>query len=290
MHDDAPPDDVMPGDTQEDPTSRTSWSSRFFSTLKGEDVPEDVMPDEVPEDVMPDDIQEDFTPRLNEDNADPRVACAILLDVSKSMQNEPIRALNEGLARFCEDIKEDTLARKRTEVMLITFNSSVEVVQEFCEARELEPVTLTASGGTAMGEAINVALDRIAARKKQYQDAGLEYFRPWLWLITDGYPGDSAQVWNTAVQRLRDTEKAKGVAVFAVGVGKAADMNKLAELSAERQPVRLQGLKFAEMFTWLSSSMSTVSSSQQFGTSDSAIAASDHEQTPLEPPTGWAQW
>ena len=43
------------------------------------------------------------------DNPDPRAPCLLLLDTSASMGGEPIRALNEGLQVFKQDLMTDEL-------------------------------------------------------------------------------------------------------------------------------------------------------------------------------------
>src|SRR5262245_13508406 len=63
------------------------------------------------------------------ENPDPRCPCVLLLDTSGSMEGVPIAALNEGLGAFQKDIKEDTLAQRRTEIALVTFgHRGVEVL------------------------------------------------------------------------------------------------------------------------------------------------------------------
>jgi hypothetical protein len=96
-------------------------------------------------------------------------------------------------------------------------------------------------------------------------------------------------------ERLRPAQQAalstgsKGVSVFAIGVGANADMVKLKELSVRSDPVRLDGLKFAEFFKWLSASLSAASQSYAHGSDDSAIAGKDAtEQIALPTPRGWA--
>lgn len=229
----------------------------------------------------------DFSPEVKSDNRDPRVAVALLLDTSGSMDGERIRALNEGFRVFCEEIAEDPYARKRTEVTVVTFGGNAQVAIPFQEGRDLTPTAFTANGGTPMGAALNIAVDQLTARKQQYKDAGLEYYRPWLFLITDGAPTDQI---DAARQRVLEMEASKGVSVFAIGV-EGADVATLGTLSAKRQPLMLSGTKFRELFQWLSSSLSTVSSSGTFGASDSQVAASEAaEQTPLPSPQGWATW
>ena len=205
-------------------------------------------------------------------NPEPRCACVLLLDVSGSMGGQPIAALNEGLAAFASDLATDSLASQRVEVAIVTFGGAgVEVRQDFVTAGQLEPVRLEASGGTPMGAAIERAVDMVEQRKAQYKANGVLYYRPWVFLITDGEPTDD---WKDAAARVHQVEEANGLAFFAVGV-EGANMDVLGEI-AVRSPLKLQGLKFVELFVWLSQSQRTVSSSKP------------GDQTALPTVEGWA--
>ena len=207
------------------------------------------------------------------ENPEPRCPCILLLDTSGSMNGAPLTALNEGLRQFQENLSRDPLASRRVEVAVVTFNSEVKVAQDFITADQFEPPTLTAQGMTHIGSAIHRALDLLQARKAQYRTNGVAYYRPWLFLITDGAPqGEPDEIMEQAIQRIQADEAAKKVAFFAVGV-ENADMAKLAAISV-RAPVKLIGLNFVEMFVWLSASMQRVSQSQV------------DEQVALPPP-GW---
>ena len=196
------------------------------------------------------------------ENPEPRCPCVLLLDTSGSMQGEAINALNEGLKTFKEELNRDNLAKKRVEVAIITFNSDVNIVQDFITADQFDPPTLKAQGLTVMGSAIHKGLDMVASRKAQYSANGVAYYRPWVFLITDGAPTDS---WYDAAQQVRLAEAKSRLLFFAVGV-KGADMNTLKQIAVpERPPVMLDGTKFKEMFQWLSTSMKRVSSSQVGG-------------------------
>jgi uncharacterized protein YegL len=232
----------------------------------------------------------DLIARVKDDNPDPRVACALLLDTSGSMHGAAIDQLNEGFALFCDEIKNDPLAKKRTEVAVITFGGKARVEIPFTEGRDLQPRSFSASGQTPMGAAIDLALDELAAQKDAHRQAGFEYYRPWLFVITDGSPTDGG-AFEQAARRVREVEAAKGVTVFSVGVGDSADLSQLAKLSESRPPLMLKGLSFCELFSWLSASMAVVSNSSTFGSSDNSIAqAETMEQNPLPPPSGWATW
>lgn len=119
---------------------------------------------------------------------------------------------------------------------------------------------VTLVGGTNTSQGINLALDEIEKRKQMYKDNGIDYYRPWLFLITDGDPTEHQKVVNTASQRLKDADSQKRVAAFSVGV-EGANMDVLTEISP-RRPLMLKGMEFKSMFIWLSQSMSRVSQSR----------------------------
>ncbi|WP_342661723.1 hypothetical protein Rruber_05548 (plasmid) [Rhodococcus ruber] len=223
---------------------------------------------------------------LDESNPDPRVACIVLADVSGSMMGEPIEALEKGFTQFVEYIQAPGLARKRAEVGVITFGSTADVVLPLRGAQELEPIRFTAGGSTNMAAAIHLGLDMIEERKAEYKASGIRYYRPWLLVLTDGEPNSAG--FDEAVARLNQVEVAKGVTVFAVGVGEMANFTMLERLSRDRKPAPLAGLKFEEFFQWLSDSLSGMSSSGNHGSSDSEVASNSTEQVPLPPIAGWA--
>ena len=207
------------------------------------------------------------------ENPEPRCPCVLLLDTSGSMQGEAINALNEGLKTFKEELNRDNLAKKRVEVAIITFNSDVNIVQDFITADQFDPPTLKAQGLTVMGSAIHKGLDMVASRKAQYSANGVAYYRPWVFLITDGEPqGEPDSLIEQAAQRIKEDEDNKRVAFFAVGV-EGANITRLSQI-VNRSPLKLVGLNFQEMFIWLSESMQRVSQSRM------------DEQIPLPPP-GW---
>lgn len=63
-------------------------------------------------------------------NYEQKCLCVLVLDVSGSMRGEPIRALNEGLQAFYQDIYDDDTKSQRIEISIISFNEVVKVLQE----------------------------------------------------------------------------------------------------------------------------------------------------------------
>lgn len=166
------------------------------------------------------------------------------------------------LAAFQKDVYRDEIASLRVEVALITFGP-VKLAQDFVTIDNFAPPRLEADDVTPMGEAIEYALDLLEKRKETYKNNGIQYYRPWVFLITDGAPTDS---WQNAAYRVREAEAQRRLLFFAVAV-QGADISKLRQIAPpERPPVLLNGLDFRSMFQWLSTSMKRVSSSQVGGT------------------------
>jgi uncharacterized protein YegL len=186
----------------------------------------------------------------------PRCPCALILDTSGSMAGAPIDALNMGLRAFKDDLMSDNLAKRRVEIAIVEFNSSVRLVQDFITATNFQPPVLKASGLTDMVGGITAALDLIQLRKTKYNQNAVPFYRPWAFLITDGQVDNYQQV----VDRIRCDEEAKRVAFFAVGV-EGANLQCLNQISV-RPPKMLNKLNFKELFLWLSSSMKRVSQSK----------------------------
>lgn len=240
------------------------------------------------------------------DNPEPRCPVVLVLDTSASMQGRAIQELNAGLQEFAAALQADRLASLRVEVAMITFGGKVrtlnvrgagpadgkEVVvynpmgiavrpkeneaplnalQAFVTVDQLHVPVLEASGNTPLGEAVSRALALLRERKEIYKQNGLDYFRPWVFTITDGKPTDSG--WEGVAEQVRQEEARKGVVFYGVGV-EGADLHVLGRFSSARPPLRLKGLAFGELFTWLSKSLSAITHSRP------------GEQAPL-PPVGW---
>ena len=213
----------------------------------------------------------------------PHCATVLALDISGSMHGDKIRQLNDGLRCFRDDVMTDELASKRVEAAVVTFGSRVELAHPFSSMESFDPPPFAADGSTPMGEAILRAIDLVRERKEAYRRGGTDYYRPWIFLITDGEPTDMKpgdDLWNRVVGEVHGGEAAHEFLFFGVGV-EPADMDTLRRICPpERPPLQLRPGHFRDMFEWLSRSQRHISASRV------------GEQLALPPatgPDGWAE-
>ncbi len=126
--------------------------------------------------------------------------------------------------------------------------------------------------GTPMGEAVELALKSLQSCKEEYSIAGVEYYQPWLVLMTDGQPTDSIENASTLTAELVRKRK---LSLFTIAIGDGANLATLSKFSPHRPPLKLNGLNFREFFEWLRESAKSTSQS----TPGQAVSL---------PPIGWA--
>lgn len=184
------------------------------------------------------------------------IPCVLLVDSSSSMRGAPIAELNEGLQAFGDALSEDSLALGRAEVCVISFNSNVETIVPFCPASQFQPPKISATGLTSLNGAVNAGLDVLEERKQFYRSQSVNYYRPWLFLLTDGAPTDNELLDHTR-DRLRSAISSGKVNYIPMGIGNAdASLLRSYYPDAEGPVLKASANEFKEAFVWLSASVS----------------------------------
>jgi uncharacterized protein YegL len=172
------------------------------------------------------------------------------------MYGDPIQELSSGVAQFYQAILDDDMARDAVELSIVTFSDTAECVVDFGNIeRQNHTPQFHAAGMTYMGEGVELSLHLLEKRKGEYQKAGVDYFQPWLVLMTDGQPNGDNGILSRAIGTTASLVRNRKLCIFPIGIGPDADMNTLNKFSPERNPLRLQGLRFGEFFKWLSQSV-----------------------------------
>ncbi len=195
-------------------------------------------------------------------NYEQKCPLVLVLDVSSSMEGEAIQELNRGLKIFQTSVQNDIVASSRLETAIITFGSSVQIIRDFSLFEGTGIQALYADGATPMAEGLSEAMLRIEARKQWYRDQGLQYYRPYIVLMTDGQPTSSEEDIERVKKAIYDGVDGKKFSFWAFGV-EGANMNFLERLSHPSfPPQKLKGFNFQQFFKWLSASMAAITKSR----------------------------
>lgn len=190
------------------------------------------------------------------DNSDERLPLVLVLDRSGSMEGEPIRQLNEGLKTLAEAMKSDPITATKGRILTIAFGGDDDIeMGAWQDAIDYTPPELEASGRTPTGAAVAAALDAIESQKAELRAAGISYKRPIMMLMSDGVPTDD---WEDVAAICVAAEQAKKVNVMVIAIGPDANKEILDRFSSKKA-MRIDGLKFKELFVWLSQSVRAVS-------------------------------
>ena len=199
-------------------------------------------------------------------NYEQKSLCILLLDTSSSMDGKKINSLNEGVEAFYNEILQDPVLSNRLELCIISYDSTVRVIQQPALVENINLPKLHSNGVTSMAEGIETARDVVEARKSWYKLTGQPYYRPWIINITDGAPTDMRNNGiDTYGDLIRTHVDQKNFFFFNIGV-QDADMEVLQWLSSPQMPpAKLKGLKFVDFFQWLSASIQMVNASSDKG-------------------------
>jgi uncharacterized protein YegL len=191
-------------------------------------------------------------------NTNERTPCVLLIDCSGSMASH-MAAVNEGLRHLQDDLSKDTVARERITLLIVRVGGDeAEPSADWVDAMDFVPPTLEAEGLTPLGNGLSVSLAKIEEAKRQIIAAGLSYKRPIIYLITDGAPTDTSD-WESAILEIQTAIRGKHAQLFCIGTD-SANFDELKRTGGT--VLRLNNLKWSELFQFLSNSMLSASKAE----------------------------
>jgi uncharacterized protein YegL len=171
--------------------------------------------------------------------------------------DEVIDAVNT----FYDTIKKDPKARQSCEISIVLFSETANLVEDYSLVDRKEVFSHQKTDdyehdGTNMSKGVTLALETLTQRKALYKSTGVDYYQPWLVLLTDGNPTDDVK----DIQRLtQQMEAGKKLSVLPFILGDDVNREVLAGFS-HRPPIRVNDME--KCFEWLGKSVSQVSNSR----------------------------
>ncbi|WP_207665157.1 hypothetical protein [Clostridium sp. OM05-9] len=161
------------------------------------------------------------------------------------MKKEAITSLNASINRFKEELCKEERVRNILDVAIVEFNSTIRRVQKCCPVEYMESVNLIANGGTDVKKELKMTIDMVRKRSHfYYEDIGMPLYKPWIVMITDGYPNTSI---DEIAAKVADLEKRECLYLWSLAM-EDADISILDKLCDGRRVLKLKGRNFDDFF------------------------------------------
>lgn len=181
-----------------------------------------------------------------------RLPVYLLLDVSGSMSGEPIEAVKTGVQTLVSTLRQDPYALETAFLSVITFDTSARQVAPLTELANFQTPSISASGTTALGEALGLLAERVEVEVAKTTAEVKGDWKPLIFIMTDGVPTDD---WQRGVERLK---KVRTGIIVACAAGQGADtsvLKQITEVVVQLDTADSSTIK--AFFKWVSASVST---------------------------------
>lgn len=173
--------------------------------------------------------------------------------------NMLIDEVTKGVNIFYDVVRKDTLAAASCEIAIVSFNDSIDVLEDFTTIDKKGTFeTPNYDGETMLAAGLEKALELLEERKQSYKAHKIDYHQPWLLVLTDGNPTDDI---SSVRSKMLKMEADKVLTIFTFALSKEVNKEIIGSLSKRRAPVNLKEDKLAEFFEWLGQSVAIFSKS-----------------------------
>ena len=184
-----------------------------------------------------------------------RLPVYLLLDTSGSMSGEPIEQVKNGVQMLVAALRQDPYALETAWLSVITFDSSAKVAVPLTELTAFQPPSITASGGTSMGDALATVAGCVSKDLVKTTPTTKGDWKPMVFLMTDGGPTDD---WQKGLARFKK-EKWGVVVACSVDNGDETVLKQITEIVVRLNTSDSASIK--AFFKWISASVSQGSKS-----------------------------
>lgn len=161
--------------------------------------------------------------------AERRLPVYLLLDVSGSMEGEPIQAVNTGIQQLIADLNDEPEAVQTAWLSVITFSDTAQQIVPLTRLPEFQVPELTADGMTALGPALSCLCECWERDAIYGTEAHTGDFRPLVFLMTDGEQNE-----GDFEKGIRDFKSHHWGSTVLLAAGPDANVNDLKRINPER--------------------------------------------------------
>ncbi len=176
-----------------------------------------------------------------------KIPVCVCLDVRASMR-DCLGALEDGVNEFYDAVRKCDETKDSCEIAVVTFGDTVQVLEDYSTVDKKLPLKLTASGKASLAEGVEKSLEILEARKNYYKENGIDYYQPWLIIMSNGEL-NSREAIKTVQESVKELENQKKLVVISLGVGDGAAMDVMDGFSRKKAK-KLKRFHFSEAFEW----------------------------------------
>jgi len=184
----------------------------------------------------------------------------LLLDTSGSMTGEPIESVKNGVQMLVSALRQDPYALETAYLSVITFNSTANQVVPLTELSMFQTPDLTASGTTALGDALTTICNSIETEVTKTTAEVKGDWKPMVFIMTDGVPTDD---WQKSLSRYKSQKIGVTVACAAGHQADTSVLKQITEIVVQLDTADASSI--AAFFKWVSASISTGSQKVESG-------------------------
>ncbi len=188
-----------------------------------------------------------------------------------------LELLNQGVQKFVEELFNSEAASCAVEIAVVSFDDTARVEMDFSRVEQCEfdrqsrlissgrlqiPELKAGGSKTAMCEGIKLSLELMKKCKEDYRRYGVDYYQPWLVLITDGINTDPDDVFVQIKQQISDLVTEGKLWVYPFAVGTKAGARALEGISPEQPVLPLEFTALPKVFNKMSEGAVRISSSR----------------------------
>ena len=204
-----------------------------------------------------------------------RIPICLVVDTSGSMAYKDnigvsrIDRLAKGILKFYKDVRSDLFLSSAADIALIGYNSEAYEISGFSQQfSEDDELAFKVGGAGNLGLGVNAALDRLEKRKELYRENYVDYYQPWIIILSDGKPTGKGAASDLKAAQARTIELETNRRLVVIPVMISGDMsdqkhemyarqgyNHLRGFSRRNNPQQIYDIQFMDFFEWLSKSV-----------------------------------
>ena len=158
----------------------------------------------------------------------------ICVDVSVSMAGDKIKAANEIVPAIINTCRENPMVDSRARFSLITFSDEAKVLSALGKGSAMQEQVFKTESGTSYTNLFRKLHEVLEKDYQQVKADQYEYFRPTVFLITDGEPMCRASEREAAFKELTSLSFKRNPNIYVFGVGNEVKAETLKQYTSAK--------------------------------------------------------